>query len=127
MNQTLFAVVMDPRVHWRFDPKGQDTSHSARPDRAQIKKQSTKVALILGSPHPVMAAVLTDAPTRAADSIRFLAPRLILLSGFTRSLEGFLDPNHRLPIARAMWGLGRPHSDECPVTCVTEQAPLRSC
>ncbi len=95
MNQTLFAVVIDPRVHWRFDPEGQDTSHSARPDRAQIKKQSTKVALILGSPHPVMAPVLTDAPTRAADSVRFLAPRLILLSGFT--LDGFVRNGVTMP------------------------------
>jgi len=73
--------------HWRFDPEGEDTRRSARSHRAQIKKQSTKVALILGSPHPKMAGMLTDAPTRAADFVCFLALRFILLSGFT--LDGF--------------------------------------
>jgi len=34
-----------------------------------------------------MAAMLTDAPTRAADFVCFLALRFILLSGFT--LDGF--------------------------------------
>ena len=98
MNQTRFAVVMEAHVRRRLDPEGQDTSQSARPDREYIKKQPTEVALILGSPHPMMAAVLTDAPTRAADSVRFLAPRLILLSGFT--LDGFVRNGVTMPPLR---------------------------